>query len=193
MVGFWHWHIPTYIITDISQQWWDFVMVGICWVTIVIIILITTRHCNHDHSHLANRSLSILTSSSGAQWVLSARILVMKKMFEINQITCEAFDVGEKNWDFLVAMDVDLVELGWNEFTCHNKYQFSNKLQIFLHTSSSLYFCILWRQPLAYIVSKENCGMWSERWSGLENHSWLKCSLRLKSKTRSVQFCSKNK
>ena len=33
MVGFWHWHIPTFIITDISPPWWDFVMVGICWVT----------------------------------------------------------------------------------------------------------------------------------------------------------------
>ena len=33
MVGFWHWHIPTFIISDISPQWWDFVMVGICWVT----------------------------------------------------------------------------------------------------------------------------------------------------------------
>ena len=30
MVGIWHWHIPTFIITDISPPWWDFVMVGIC-------------------------------------------------------------------------------------------------------------------------------------------------------------------
>ena len=30
MVGFWHWHIPTVIITDIFPPWWDFVMVGIC-------------------------------------------------------------------------------------------------------------------------------------------------------------------
>ena len=31
MVGFWH--IPTFIITDTFPPWWDFVMVGICWVT----------------------------------------------------------------------------------------------------------------------------------------------------------------
>ena len=35
MVGFWHWHIPTFIITDISPPWWDFVMVGMCWVTMI--------------------------------------------------------------------------------------------------------------------------------------------------------------
>ena len=40
MVGFWHWHIPTFIITDISPPWWDFVMVGICWVTIIMIVMI---------------------------------------------------------------------------------------------------------------------------------------------------------
>ena len=36
MVGFWHWHIPTFIITDNSPPWWDFVMVGICWVTMTM-------------------------------------------------------------------------------------------------------------------------------------------------------------
>ena len=36
MVGFCHWHIPTFIIADISPPWWDFVMVGMCWVTIII-------------------------------------------------------------------------------------------------------------------------------------------------------------
>ena len=30
MVGFWHWHIPNFIITDTFPPWWDFVMVGIC-------------------------------------------------------------------------------------------------------------------------------------------------------------------
>ena len=40
MVGFWHWHIPTFIITDISPPWWDFVMVGICWVSMVIMVMI---------------------------------------------------------------------------------------------------------------------------------------------------------
>ena len=30
MVGIWHWHIPTFFITDISPPWRDFVMVGIC-------------------------------------------------------------------------------------------------------------------------------------------------------------------
>ena len=40
MVRFWHWHIPTFIITDISPPWWDFVMVGICWVTIIMIVMI---------------------------------------------------------------------------------------------------------------------------------------------------------
>ena len=38
MVGFWHWHIPTFIITDIFPPWWDFVMVGICWVTMTIML-----------------------------------------------------------------------------------------------------------------------------------------------------------
>ena len=40
MMGFWHWHIPTFIITDISPPWWDFVRVGICWVTMIIINII---------------------------------------------------------------------------------------------------------------------------------------------------------
>ena len=39
MVGFWHWHISTSIITDISPPWWDFVMVGICRQAIPIIII----------------------------------------------------------------------------------------------------------------------------------------------------------
>ena len=39
MVGFWHWHIPTFIITDISPPWWDFVMVGICWVTMRMMMM----------------------------------------------------------------------------------------------------------------------------------------------------------
>ena len=30
MVCFWHWHIHTYII---SPPWWDFVILGMCWVT----------------------------------------------------------------------------------------------------------------------------------------------------------------
>ena len=41
MVGFCHWHIPTFIITDIFPPWWDFVMVGICWVTIMIMSIST--------------------------------------------------------------------------------------------------------------------------------------------------------
>ncbi len=40
MVRFWHWHIPTFIITDIFPPWWDFVMVGICRQAIVIIIIV---------------------------------------------------------------------------------------------------------------------------------------------------------
>ena len=44
MVGFWHWHIPTFIITDISPPWWNFVMVGIMTInmTIMTIIMIIT-------------------------------------------------------------------------------------------------------------------------------------------------------
>ena len=38
MVGFCHWHIPTFIITDIFPPWWDFVMVGICWVTMMMMM-----------------------------------------------------------------------------------------------------------------------------------------------------------
>ena len=38
MVGFCHWQIPTITITDKNPPWWEFVMVGICWVTIIIII-----------------------------------------------------------------------------------------------------------------------------------------------------------
>ena len=52
MVGFWHWHIPTFIITDIFPPWWDFVMVGICWVTIIIIVYKNHHHCHHYlHCH----------------------------------------------------------------------------------------------------------------------------------------------
>ena len=51
MVGFWHWHIPTFIITDIFPPWWDFVMVGICWVTTIISI-------KHDHHH--QQSIKVL-------------------------------------------------------------------------------------------------------------------------------------
>ena len=36
MVGIWHWHISTFIITDISPPWWHFVMVGICRQAMVI-------------------------------------------------------------------------------------------------------------------------------------------------------------
>ena len=43
MVGFWHWHIPTFIITDISPPWWDFVMVGMCWVTFMIMIIMRIK------------------------------------------------------------------------------------------------------------------------------------------------------
>ena len=39
MVGIWHWRIPTFIITDISTPWWDFVMVGICRQAINIIVI----------------------------------------------------------------------------------------------------------------------------------------------------------
>ena len=50
IVGFWlisytflthFWHIPTFIITDISPPWWDFVMVGICWVTMTMVMMMT--------------------------------------------------------------------------------------------------------------------------------------------------------
>ena len=40
MVGFWHWHIPTFNITDTFPPWWDFVMVGICWQAIIISIIV---------------------------------------------------------------------------------------------------------------------------------------------------------
>ena len=40
MVGFCHRHIPTIFITDKFPPWWVFVMVGICWVTIIIIIIV---------------------------------------------------------------------------------------------------------------------------------------------------------
>ena len=39
MVGFCHWHFPTFIITDISPPWWDFVMVGMCWVTTMMMTM----------------------------------------------------------------------------------------------------------------------------------------------------------
>ena len=43
MVGFCHWHFPTFIITDISPPWWDFVMVGMCRVTNIITSIITLK------------------------------------------------------------------------------------------------------------------------------------------------------
>ena len=42
MVGFWHWHIPTFIITDISPHWWDFVMVVLCWVPMMMMMMMIT-------------------------------------------------------------------------------------------------------------------------------------------------------
>ena len=39
MVGFYHWQIPTLFITDKFPPWWGFVMVGMCWVTTIIIII----------------------------------------------------------------------------------------------------------------------------------------------------------
>ena len=48
MVGFWHWHIPTFIIADIFPPLWDFVMVGICWVTMTNIIIMMTLD---QHTH----------------------------------------------------------------------------------------------------------------------------------------------
>ena len=42
MVGFWHWHIPTFIITDISPPWWDFVMVVLCWVPMMMMMMMIT-------------------------------------------------------------------------------------------------------------------------------------------------------
>ena len=42
MVGIWHWHITTFIITDTFPPWRDFVMVGICRQAIIIIIVVIT-------------------------------------------------------------------------------------------------------------------------------------------------------
>ena len=76
MVGFWHWHIPTFIITDNSPPWWDFVMVGICWVTIVIITIITiiswvalersVERANHacEHDKFGRQQIEILEVSA---------------------------------------------------------------------------------------------------------------------------------
>ena len=47
----------------------------------------------------------------------------------LNTDTCEALDVGEKDWDFLVTMDVDLVKLGRDEFSW--KKSESCKMSIF--------------------------------------------------------------
>ena len=67
MVGFWHWHIPTFIITDIFPPRWDFVIVGICWVTIIIIIMrimiiafCTSQHRNLRSYHKARHWILIL-------------------------------------------------------------------------------------------------------------------------------------
>ena len=50
----------------------------------------------------------------------------------LNTNTCEALDVGKKDRDFLVAVDVDLVELGWDEFTWKSESsQFSKHLHSF--------------------------------------------------------------
>ena len=43
MVGIWH--IATFIITDISPPWLDFVMVVICWQAIIIIQLSFITFC----------------------------------------------------------------------------------------------------------------------------------------------------
>ena len=48
MVGIWHWHIPTFIITDISPLWWDFVMVGTCRQAIIITFITMILHHHHQ-------------------------------------------------------------------------------------------------------------------------------------------------
>ena len=52
MVGFWHWHIPTFIITDIFPPWWDFVMVGICRQAVMMVItkVMMTITCDAHNS-----------------------------------------------------------------------------------------------------------------------------------------------
>ena len=61
MVGFWHWHIPAFIITDISPPWWDFVMVGICWVTKIFRVL------DCSESAFDDKMARILTGQSQIQ------------------------------------------------------------------------------------------------------------------------------
>ena len=53
MVGFCHRRIPTLFITDKFPPWWVFVMVGICWVTMIIMniilsIMIIIQDDDHD-------------------------------------------------------------------------------------------------------------------------------------------------
>ena len=48
MVGIWHWHIPTFIITDISPPWWDFVMVGICRQAMIMTMMTMQQNVDDD-------------------------------------------------------------------------------------------------------------------------------------------------
>ena len=39
-------------------------------------------------------------------------VLKIQALQTLDTNTCEPLDVGKEDWDFLVAVDVDLVELG---------------------------------------------------------------------------------
>ena len=75
MLGFCHWHIPTFIITDISPPWWDFVMVGICrhamimtmmmMVMMLIYILTRRRRGRWRTSRSSSTSSSLPTTRPG--------------------------------------------------------------------------------------------------------------------------------
>ena len=74
MVGIWHWHIPTFIITDLSPPWWVFVMVGISRQAGVIII-----SCHHDTLFQIFTQMARVTTSS-IHWMLKGQPRNLRRM-----------------------------------------------------------------------------------------------------------------
>ena len=95
MVGIWHWQIPTFIITDISPPWWDFVMVGICRQAIIIIVIIivflhVSYHCLDDADDYIGKE-----SKKSEIWIF---------LWFIAHAISQIFTVPENAWTFFLAV-----------------------------------------------------------------------------------------
>ena len=84
MVGFCHRHIPTIFITDKFPPWWVFVMVGICWVTIIIIIMNRRiSRCQGTWSTSVNQTAPPLPAGSFLMILMILMIIFMVIMIMV--------------------------------------------------------------------------------------------------------------